>query len=375
MSLENIYTKFEEKNSEVPKYLIEKIKNKVSKKISEKELEFILNELAIEYENTMISPEESIGVITAQSIGEPATQMTLNTFHFSGVSNIQGLPRLIEIIDLRKNIKDSKMKLYLKNKNISEKEVVKIAQKIKEKALKQFITSSEIDSVENILKLTFDLLELKKYGIEKEELSEIYLKKYLKNMVFEGNKVEIKSNQSSILKDILNMKETILLTSICGIKRIKEVTVIKEEKEFVIVTNGSNLKEINKIEEIDEFRTITNDIVEIYSIYGIEAARSAIINELLEIVTNQGLSINIRHLLLVADMMTHSGIPKGMTRFGLIADKTNVLTKASFETPIKHIVRGSLQNQEDELTSVTENVIANQICYVGTGIPKIKVKK
>jgi DNA-directed RNA polymerase subunit A" len=129
------------------------------------------------------------------------------------------------------------------------------------------------------------------------------------------------------------------------------------------------------LEEVDSSRLYCNSPTEMYDNYGIEAARATIIREIEEVVKSQGLSINDRHVLMIADTMTHSGEIKGMTRFGIVADKLNVLTRASFETPLKHLSHGAIANEENKLTSITENIMTNQIVAVGTGIPKVKVKK
>jgi DNA-directed RNA polymerase beta' subunit len=73
--------------------------------------------------------------------------------------------------------------------------------------------------------------------------------------------------------------------------------------------------------------------------------------------------------------MTYTGEPRGMTRYGIVADKLNVLTRASFETPLKHIARGALLNEENKLSSITENVMTNQMVNVGTGMVRVAVKK
>ena len=110
---------------------------------------------------------------------------------------------------------------------------------------------------------------------------------------------------------------------------------------------------------------------------GIEAARQAIINEVYKVIENQGLNVDIRHIMLVADTMTFTGKVRGITRYGVVSEKSSVLARASFETPIKHIVAASLVGEKDPLNSVIENVMLNQPVPVGTGLPGLvtKVKK
>ena len=129
-----------------------------------------------------------------------------------------------------------------------------------------------------------------------------------------------------------------------------------------------------KTEGVDFKRTVTNDIFMTESILGVEAARQAIMNEAIEVVENQGLDIDIRHIMLLADVMTSLGTVKGITRSGITGEKESVLARASFETPLKHIVNATLKGEEDKLNSVIENVMLNQEIPVGTGLPSLIAK-
>jgi len=75
--------------------------------------------------------------------------------------------------------------------------------------------------------------------------------------------------------------------------------------------------------------------------------------------------------MLLADVMTFSGGVKGITRGGITGDKESILAKASFETPIKHIIEASMKGEKDSLNSVIENVMVNQEIPIGTGLPEL----
>jgi len=128
------------------------------------------------------------------------------------------------------------------------------------------------------------------------------------------------------------------------------------------------------IDEVDETRTTTNDVFEVLNVLGVEAARQIIINEASKVIQDQGLDVDIRHIMLVADVMTNTGDVKGITRGGITGEKKSVLARASFETPMKHIVNASLIGEDDELNSVIENVMLNQPVPVGTGLPDLVAK-
>jgi DNA-directed RNA polymerase subunit A" len=81
--------------------------------------------------------------------------------------------------------------------------------------------------------------------------------------------------------------------------------------------------------------------------------------------------------MIVADTMCVAGAVKGITRYGIVSEKASVLARASFETPIRHIINASLIGEIDYLNSVVENVMINQPIPIGTGLPDLvtKVKK
>ena len=115
-------------------------------------------------------------------------------------------------------------------------------------------------------------------------------------------------------------------------------------------------------------------IFEIANILGIEAARQAIINEVLKVIEAQGLNVDVRHIMLVADTMCANGEVNGITRYGVVSEKASVLARASFETPIKHIINAALVGEVDQLNSVVENVMLNQPVPIGTGLPGLITK-
>jgi len=175
-------------------------------------------------------------------------------------------------------------------------------------------------------------------------------------------------------KFIYKTKEKIKEVILTGVKKISQVLVVKRGKDYVILTAGSNLKEILSFKGVDNDRVLSNDLHEVASVLGIEAARQLIINEINKIISSQGLAVDEKHAMLVADMMVSSGAVKGITRMGIIADKNSVLAKAAFETAVKQFVQATKTGKKDRLASVIENIILNQPVPVGTGLPGLLVK-
>ena len=327
------------------------------------------------HKNQKIAPGEAIGIITAQSFGESSTQMVLNVFHSAGVAEMQvtqGLPRLIEILDARKKPKTPAMEIYLDSKHNNEKESRVIAEKIKEVKLKEIMSEIVINFGEKKLVVSIDGDALKRAHIGLDKVVEVLNEKGMKTKKKDnGMVIDLKE---STFKEIYKVKEKIKELILSGVKGVEQVLVVKRGRDYIILTAGSNLKDISVFKGVDSNRTFSNDLHETAAVLGIEAARQTIINEIGNVLVSQGLDIDKKHSMLVADAMTASGIVKGITRMGIISDKSSVLARASFETPIKHFVKATRTGQKDKLASVIENIILNQPVPVGTGLPGLLVK-
>ena len=322
-----------------------------------------------------IEPGEAIGIITAQSFGEPSTQMVLRTFHFAGVSEMQvtqGLPRLIEIFDARKKPSSPKMEIHLNKEHNNEKDAKVLAEKIKEVTVKDIASEIDLDFTNKRIEIKIDKNGLRQthtnVGTIVERLNEMGFK------VKEKGESIIMNVDEESFKDIYQMKEKLKDTKISGVKGVKQILIVKRGADYVIITLGTNLKGIFDFKEVNTHKTISNDLHEIAEVLGIEAARQLTINEIYEVIRPQGLDIDERHLKFVSDAMTNTGTVKGVTRIGIIAQKSSILARATFETPVKQFVQASIKGGKDKLASVIENIILNQPVPVGTGLPGLLVK-
>lgn len=372
---EEIYKEYEAKlNSQI----IEDVKKHVPSNISKAELKKILDDVSEEFNKAQTSAGECVGLISAQSIGEQGTQATLDTFHFAGVSEMNvtmGLPRIIEILDARKSISTPMMEIYLKSPYKEGKDIRQLAGSIKEIKLKDVVSEFSINISDLTVKADIDEQKLKDLGLT---LSQVHktLSKISKmfSVKLEKASVIVKLEKEENFNLLYRLKEKLKAVHISGVKGILQVLPVKRGEEYIILTAGSNLKLVTALEFVDAERTTSNDIYEIADTFGIEAARQAILDELNKVIDSQGLKIDVRHLLLIADTMCVSGAVKGITRYGVVNEKSSVLARASFETPIKHIVLASIVGEEDKLNSVIENVMLNQPVPIGTGLPSLAVK-
>ena len=365
----------------IPDKLLDDFEQESSaRNLSKKDAEKVLQTIKEYYDAAKIDPGESIGIITAESFGEPGTQMALNVFHFAGVAEVsvsQGLPRIIEIFDARKEIKTPRMEIYLLPAyNKDPVKVRKIASLIKEISLREVSTNFSINLVKLQLEITLNKKKMKDINMKEEDLVTVLstaLKKVGIKVKEDVIYMKLKSSEDELL-GLYQLKEKAKETYVSGVKGVSHVLPVKNKNEFIILTMGSNLKEVLLRDEVDDVRTTTNDLGEVKKVLGIEAARNAIIRETMQVYEDQGLEIDIRHMMLIADIITHSGMIRGITRSGITGQKESVLARASFETPIKHIINASLIGEEDRLNSVIENVIVNQTVPLGTGLPDLITK-
>jgi len=360
----------------LPNWLIKDVDRFCKEKnLKKKQKEKLLDAVMKEYINSSFEPGEAIGIISAQSISEPATQMTMRTFHFAGSVGIRvtlGLPRLIEIFDAKKEPSTSVMTIYLKKQYNNKKYSEKIAEEIREKRLRNFVSSISLD-------LTTKKIKIKLKKLKKNQIKIIIsiLRKRFKTLkiVSRGSFIAIETKgKESTVKDLQKIKKKVLDLCVLGISGVKNAIVLNEGNDWVIRTSGSNFLKIMDIPKIDFMRSYTNNIHEIAEVLGIEAARNAIITETKNTMRQQGLDIDERHIILVADIMTFSGSINPIGRYGIAGMKPSILTRAGFEETVKHLVRASVRQEEDNFNAIFDNVMVNQQIPVGTGMFELIAK-
>jgi len=352
--------------------IIEKI---VNTDIPDKKLRELLDKVVRDYNRAMMDPLEACGIIGAQSIGEPGTQMTMRTFHYAGVAEINvtlGLPRLIEIVDARKKPSTPMMTVYLEGGYKVNRDMAKsIANKIE---ITRLINIAEIDTDLGNMKI---IVNPNQKAIERKDISMEDIEKKLKSV--RRTKINRASNSIEVLptdetyRELQRISEELKNIKIKGIDGIKRAIIRKEKGEYVIYTEGSNFEKILAVEGVDKTRTTTNDIYAIYNVLGVEAARNSIIHEAHNTLQEQGLNVDIRHIMLVADTMTADGTVRPIGRQGVSGEKSSVIARAAFEITVNHLLKAAKKGEVDELKGVAENIIVGQPIKLGTGSVELSV--
>jgi DNA-directed RNA polymerase subunit A" len=346
--------------------------------IMREQLEEIIGSVKQAYTNAMVEPGEAVGTVAAQSIGEPGTQMTLRTFHYAGVAELNvtlGLPRIIEIIDARKAPSAPLMTIFLKEKFAKSKEKAReFAQKIELTTVEDLALQTEADLINMVF-----VVNLNRSHLQRRELTPTKAASTIKDALkidvsIGGYKLRMKPSTAT-LAELRKLATKVRTLPLRGIKGITRVVVKMEKDEYVVYTEGSNFADVLAMPEVDQTRTVTNNIHEIEEVLGIEAARNAVIIETVKTLDEQGLDVDLRHIMLVADMMTASGELMQVGRHGVSGGKASVLARASFEITTKHLLDACVRGEKDMLDGIIENVIAGQPIPLGTGSVELVMRR
>jgi DNA-directed RNA polymerase subunit A" len=374
LSKDKLYAIINENEERFPKSIRTDIFRKLSDipNLNKKTVRNILDSVEDAYLRSLVEPGEAIGTVAAQSIGEPGTQMTLKTFHYAGVAELNvtlGLPRLIEILDARKNPASPFMTVYLEEPFSKDKEKAQEVQRMIELSTVESISDNiTVDLALMQIKIALNNILMKDKGVTPELITEKITKLKKGNVQYNDNEIVIDSKDLTI-DDIYKLNEKIRDLKLKGVKGITRVIMSKDQEldEWVLFTAGSNLPDVLSIPGVDPTRIKTNHIQEIRDTLGIEATRQAIIDEATAVLQEQGLDVDIRHIMLVSDIMTQDGNLRQIGRHGISGEKESVLARASFEVTVKHLLNSAARGERDRLRGITENVIIGQIIPLGTG--------
>nr|UXY87064.1 DNA-directed RNA polymerase II largest chain [Cryptomonas sp.] len=417
-------------------------------RLTKKGFLWILKQICLNFRKGIINPGEMVGIVSAQSIGQPATQMTLNTFHYAGVSakNVTlGVPRLKEIINVLKLVKTPSLTIYLRKEYALSYERVKhLQQALEFTTLKSVLHDRSFfyDPDPFLTIYTNDRCTLEEYfDIPDETLDIIYTGVWVMRLILQKDKFTDKrlsidqliekirkklkplpllilnsdENANMILlrfrifwpninwkgKELKNNKKDMsrlmiferhYLNRMChfvininlkdyGTFNIKKVFTRKADitnldssnglvinsKEFILDTEGVDLRYILNYNGVDFTRSLSNDILEIFRILGIEAVRKVLIQELRNLISFDGSYVNFRHLSLLVDIMTHRGKLMSVTRHGINKTDIGPIAKCSFEETVDIFYQSALFGVCDNLKGVSSNTMVGNLPPIGTG--------
>jgi DNA-directed RNA polymerase subunit A" len=366
-------------NRFLPKSVIDEIIPRITKdKKLEPKIDEIIKKALEDYGKNLIDPSEACGIVGAQSIGEPGTQMTMRTFHYAGVAEINvtlGLPRLIEIVDARSIPSTPMMNIYLRDEYKLNSNLAKeVANQIEITRLNS-IADIETDLTNFVIYVKPNMNTMKSKDISIDDLADNINKMKGIETKIDKDRIKISLDDPSY-KKLLDVNETLKDLKVKGIDGIRRIIIRNEPNEgYVIYSEGSNFEEVLKINGVDPYRTTTNDIQAVGRVLGIEAARNMIIQEAYNTLSEQGLNVDLRHIMLVADIMTVDGTIRAIGRHGVSKEKESVLSRAAFEITVSHLLQAARRGETDKLGGVAENIIVGQPVNLGTGAVELIMKR
>lgn len=464
--IENTYSKLEKIRCAPPTLLFKTLyyfnlspkELLVVKRFNRAALTILLEDILVNYKRAIVAPGEMVGMIAAQSIGEPTTQMTLNTFHFAGVSSksnvTRGVPRIEEILSLSPEPKNPSLTIYMKPEEQTDREKAQsIMYMLEHTKMEEIVKSIDIcfdpDDLNTLIGedettmeqfQSFEQMvdecmeksvepetnEKSKWILRMEMDSEIMLEKNITmddvnftlknsygdevacvysdynadklvfrirmntvvNKIKEKGVVPIGQNKSKVnpldqsdqIYMLKNFQDQILHNIVIrGVKNINKVIlrkikdnlvetsgVYKKQDIWVLDTIGTNILDVLALDYIDARRTFSNDIVEIYEIFGIEAARQTIYNELAEVIEFDGTYINYHHMAMLCDRMTFTNKMISIFRHGINNDNIGPIAKASFEETPEQFLKAARHAELDIMRGVSANVMCGQEGLFGT---------
>ncbi|KAL0324389.1 UNVERIFIED_CONTAM: DNA-directed RNA polymerase III subunit [Sesamum calycinum] len=345
------------------------------------------------YNSKKIEAGTAIGAIGAQSIGEPGTQMTLKTFHFAGVASMNvtlGVPRIKEIINAAKRINTPIITTALQcNDNDIIAKLVKgrIEKTLLEQVAKSIKTSQASRSASIVITLDMKRIQGAQLSIDAYTVKESILQtprmklKEQQIKVLNPRKLEVvlQADRSKLHFEVHALKNKLSKVVVKGINSVERVIIVNEAKEkdptrkkLKLLVEGTGLLSVMGTDGVDGKNTTSNHIIEVQQTLGIEAARKKIIEEIHFTMSSHGMTIDIRHMMLLADLMTFKGEVLGITRHGVQKMRDSVLMLASFEKTADHLFNASVSGRVDRIEGVSECIIMGIPMQIGTGMLKVR---
>ena len=416
------------------RYYLAPKKSIVIHRLSQALFDELMRDIRFRYIQAQVHTGEMVGALAAQSIGEPTTQLTLNTFHSAGTAKANatsGVPRIEELLSASSNPKRPSNTVYLLPELMESQDAAVMKMKeIQKTTLRDIVNSIRIFydpyPLANTTVVDEDREMLQRYeefacGEDGTNTSPWILRLEMNEMQMAARNildmVEIQAKLSAnpalkivecrysdptaknlvmrlmfdpaIIKNPIQLRfleDKILDTPLTGVpgigrvfqRRVKNELVYdgqvggyKPVEQYVLDVEGTNLYDLMVFPGVDGTRTTSNDIHEINDVFGIEAARLALYEEINEVFSSE--KVNYHHLSVLVDTMTFSGRIVPVNRFGMSKNETGVLAKSSFEETSKIMFNAAMWSEKDSMRGVSANIMFGQKPPCGTGFVDILV--
>lgn len=360
------------------------------------------------HEKTKISAGECVGVLMAQSIGENSTQQTLNTFHSAGIAIktvITGVPKLCELLNATHNPKSemcdifvdksydsiSKLRDYITYNLVAlkfEDLITKIEYNPKNKnwhEIFKILYPDKFDKFDKTcIRIQLNKTKLFTFSLSLDiitkSINNVYTDIYAIHSPLNDACIDIFVDDTEIEDDnmLLYMKTIVYpklqQIDICGINGIKNMFFKKDnDGKWFIITEGTNLVALLRNPLFDSRRTISNNMWEIYEIFGIEATREFLIEEFNKVISADGTFINHCHVFLLVDVMTFKGLILPISRYGMKREDFSPISKAAFEENLLNFLNAGVYSLTDDITGISPSILCGNMAKMGSGICNLKL--
>jgi DNA-directed RNA polymerase II subunit RPB1 len=383
-----------------------------------------LERLYLRCQTSAISPGEMVGSIAAQSVGEPCTQLTLNTFHAAGIGSqlTLGVPRFKELIDLSKNMRTPSMQVHLKAPFCTSRRFAEdlantmIQTKLSDVVVDTAVVYSDATYPEDALATSIDMAmrpvppdftaEWIRMGMHRD----LMLRRHLtptdvKNHLMQcyGRTLHLTCADTNALEWFLHIRvqtaegvsnasllnqvgrQLLFDVQLAGMKKITNATVQtiadpvapgETEERFIIETSGISMTHVALCDAVDMTRIMLNDIYEVWNTFGAEATVAKLFEQIETTISFDGTYVDPRHVLLIADTMLFEGCPMPLTRHGINRSRQNgPLARISFEETVDLINEAAMYNMSDTGRGVTQSVMTGQLARMGTGLVSVRMPR
>ncbi|CAD6583201.1 MAG: hypothetical protein CYPHOPRED_002256 [Cyphobasidiales sp. Tagirdzhanova-0007] len=361
-------------------------------RVTKKQLKKFLDLCWSKYVRAKIEPGTAVGAVGAQSIGEPGTQMTLKTFHFAGVAAMNitlGVPRIKEIINASKNINTPFITAELVAAN--SEQAARIVQGRIEKTYLRDIAAilAPTYHADNVfLSIQIDMMAIRKLQLEVSldsiaqailQAPKLKLQPVDVRLLRNSNKIRVYAEsgteeEHARLMQLARQLPHIVVKGVSNCSRAIITEEVKGHKKLVVEGNG--LREVMTTDGVVGEKTISNHILDVYHVLGIEAARKSICDQIDHTMSSHGLSVDARHTMLLGDVMCFKGEILGITRFGVAKLKDSTLMLASFEKTTDHLFEAAFHSKRDSVSGISEAIIMGMpSATTGSAAPALVTQK
>jgi DNA-directed RNA polymerase II subunit RPB1 len=366
-----------------------------------------------------------VGSIAAQSIGEPATQMTLNTFHSAGCASqlLQGVPRLKELLNATPNIRTPTLRIFVTGED-QEAAARAVQATLVFRTVRCVASETEIcyEPDERVAARERDQPLVDAYwDVPDDDVAALFARRsfspWVVRVVCDGARLvdtrlalsdiaarvsagvpsvfvhcsddnddaavlRVRAMQRGTYADTVATMQAVLAVHVGGVPGITGAVVAKTGElgwapcgrpmptsQWVVATVGASFAGVARNPLVDTRRLYCNDVLAMNAVLGVEVARAVLVNELRSVIEENGSYVNHRHISLLCDVMTYRGDVASFTRHGLGRSDAGFLARCSFEETIEVLHTAATFGDRECIRDkgVTANIIFGQMAPVGTG--------